>query len=689
MGIRNVFASIKFLVFFSLLALSPNIGICQGGSQSSRNGYILPVNGHIRVLLVFLEIKYTNGKDPCPAEGYDQWKTGKFPAWHKNLFDAQPSNNPKGLVTRFFHESSFGLFEVSGDILLNPEKPGSPFVLIDPENASPGAVLNEIFAQGKFLTMYNLPADSFDLWTMAKSKGQVKTSPSVDSPRRFDHVMIIVRNATYPPNGSGFANDGNVCIHKGFNTDTYSMFGSNNANPIQILLHEFNHLLIGGNNMHCCGGNHASSGAQLFLNFEGGWGMMGAANRSLMTCNGFDRWRLGWKLPDKEFYISARDSLNMYESDGNLVSEEFQYEQVYVLRDFVTTGDAIRIKLPFVPENEFQQYLWIENHQTHRFNGSPFDGFQYQIAECVEDAVPGIYMFMQIGRDTYNGDQTFSGYADYIRPLPANGMYDFKFGDTLVQNEWCVNNNKYFPFELRNSLANPLSGNHVEEIIAWDNDGDGLIREKEKREPAIEGVAGQYRYNLAYLGQSNHAYTLSGNSYLGMGSNPSSANMLTLVNDDKDILNGGPPNNRTIYLNGVSIEIIKQDAYDNGEIMVRVRFDDVVIRGQVRWCAPMIVLNPIKTKHGYSLILGRNSKLIIDQGLTPTRINEPLNFGGQSVFSSPTRLIVKSGAHIKLEKKSRLIITNGSEVIIEKGAKVEISKGAKIILKNGGKISYL
>ena len=40
-------------------------------------------------------------------------------------------------------------------------------------------------------------------------------------------------------------------------------------------------------------------------------------------------------------------------------------EKTFTLRDFVTYGDVIRIKLPY-KDSEFasNQYIWLENHQS-------------------------------------------------------------------------------------------------------------------------------------------------------------------------------------------------------------------------------------------------------------------------------------------------------------------------------------
>src|SRR5690606_30956583 len=108
---------------------------------------------------------------------------------------------------------------------------------------------------------------------------------------------------------------------------------------------------------------------------------------------------------------------------------------IFVLRDFVPSGDALRIRMPFLPEGEYPQWLWIENHQTEARNGCPTDRFQYEGPgmPCVRPAAPGIYAQMQVDKDQRSGSNIYGGYADYLRPVLANGNFDRQLrGDTIT-----------------------------------------------------------------------------------------------------------------------------------------------------------------------------------------------------------------------------------------------------------------
>ncbi len=646
--------------------------------MSSSNGEVISPHGHIRVLLVFVEIVYPDG-DKFPPGVNSEWKAGQYPEWANSLFEVSPGADPNALVSRFYRESSLGNFWVSGDILIDPDHPGRPFQFESTGRITPATIMKDAWEKG-FTTLHSLPADSFDLWEDGKA-GQVKLLKKAGEVLSFDHVMFIVRNSTYPSNLGGYASAGT--IGRDVLTDTYSVFATNNISPLHILLHEFNHLLFGGNNQHCCGGNHIGSGPQMFLSFQGGWGMMGSANKSLLTCNAYDRFKLGWKPESNKYQISARDTLG-FERLADFSPEDSVFDVMLVLRDFVTTGDAVRIKLPYLPDDEFPQYLWIENHTTQSMNGSPFDVFQYQYLDCIDNAAPGLYAYIQVSHEKTEGKSIFIGYADFIRPLPASGMYDVQWGDTMVQNPWCVNNAINYPFIRKEKFANPLSGNNVAEIMALDLNDDGVIGEKEKRLMDIEKIGSSYEYNLPYLGETEFAFNSSYKTSISIDDNPSAVNVLTLVNDDKDILNSGKPNNRVIYLNGISIEIIAENCPSPGDFLIRVRTNDHLVENDVRWCAPEIILPDMPEE--FDLVIDKKVDLTIDFGQTPTRMDSVLVYEGRKYFTSPTYFRIMPGAKILMKKKARIILRNKSVLHIMEGAEIIMEDGAAIVPKDSSKV---
>ena len=140
---------------------------------------------------------------------------------------------------------------------------------------------------------------------------------------------------------------------------------------IQFIQQEFFHAILGGNNWHL--GKGAARHTFPFIAQSWGLGAQLAGACMSNVVSGWDRWFLGWNNPpDKTNLISARDDNNLEQlSDLNIPSAPSV--STFVLRDFVATGDAVRIKLPHFNWQSLgdvkNQYLWLENHQLiNRFD---------------------------------------------------------------------------------------------------------------------------------------------------------------------------------------------------------------------------------------------------------------------------------------------------------------------------------
>ena len=184
-----------------------------------------------------------------------------------------------------------------------------------------------------------------------------------------------------------------------------------------------------------------------------------------------------------------------------------------------------------------------------------------------------------------------------------------------------------------------------------------------------------------------------------MGTNPSSASMMNLVSYDFPATTLGMKNHRKTDLNGISIEILSQSS---GNIQVQVRFDDVDINNDTRWCSDEIIANPITSPSGYSINVKSGFTVTIDQGTTATRMDSPQIINGKKVFAPPTlfrcinktfinmetgsKIIVDNGSTFKMEAGSRLDIANGAELRIRKGSHLVLENGSTINVADGGKI---
>ena len=651
--------------------------------QNSENGWYLSPHGTIRVLVLFAEVVYDKNpeKDPQP-NGAEHWQKGQLPRWKDDIFDPRPLEVPKAMVTRYYHDISLGQYRVLGDyidqlfILHESQNPGAAHGA-----GANGAVIKEANRATTFRTAHGLRQEDFDLWKDATAPGLPKV-PGPDDPHSYDHVMVILRNSSLT-HGQGSTDPGSSGQLFGYESDTQSRFGGMNALPFEILKHEYNHLLLGGNNFHSGGGN-ASTGESYFICLQGGHSMMGAASSALLTCSAWDRDRLGWRTDGASFRINARDR------DGAAVDGDLDPMAgdtgVFVLRDFVPSGDALRIRLPFLPEDVFPQWLWLENHQGMVRNGSPTDRFHWEENNtCIAPVDAGIFAMVQVDREVREGKNVFGGYADYLRALPANGMFDLALrGDTVI-TDCPFEGSRSFPFFMDDRWANPLVGNHELELLVYDRNSDGRLERKEHVIPRTRIQNGRISADAVFFGRPEHAFRMNGNRKIGMGTNPGSANMITLVSaGTKDSFGDKAPNDRVVYLNSISVELLSMSP--DGALAVRVRNDDTVIDRDVRWCADSIVLPALKGRNGFSLELVAGKRLLLDRSNTPSRIDQPDQDGGKNRFNDPTRLSVLPGATISIGQGSTLELAHKSELHLLAGASLILTDGAKLVVDNGSRI---
>ena len=653
-----------------------------GQEIHAKNGWYLAPYDTIRVLVVFIEVDY----DENPKlETYQAWGKGKLPESAPQMFDAFASNNPQGKITRFFHESSFGNYHVLGDYL--------PNIITVKKSEANGRltkytlqkVASEYLTEHlDFTTKNGLSYNDFDFWDKNQTQGGIKENKPNG---QIDHLMLIIRNFHGLDLSRGYASPNSFGKIGNKNTDTYSVF----AGPdFQIMRHEYAHLLFGGNNFHCGGGQHNGGGENYFIPLQGGWSTMGNYNSMFMTCNAWDRDRFDWRLPGKSYNISALSSFTKMEVNTDLDGSPREEILKLTLRDFVQTGDAVRIKLPFIPENEYQQWIWIENHQTETFNGSPFDQFQYADQECKPKAQPGVYMYLQVDKNKKEGREAFSGYGDFLRVIPANGFYEV-FWEEGTQRTYCANAFDTHPFYKLPLFENPLTGTSDVEYSVSDKDRDKQITRGETDIKWLENRNGEYVGDLPHMGLPAHAFTPAGNNQLNLGTNPSTASMTTLVSLDYDRKKGAPPNNRSVFINGIDVKVLSQN--EDGSIDIQVSFNNTKLAENQRWCGDTIKINSIK-KDQPSLVVTSKTQLILDRGLTPTRISEPEKYLNSNVFTSPTQLVVKENVQMQLEKNADLILSNGSKLILRSGASLLLDKKAtlkldrssRLVIENGAKI---
>lgn len=670
-----------FVTAYLFVAFSAN------AQQNSEYGWGLSPRDTLRLLVFFVEIDYDTSPDlEQHPEGTKSWAVGKLPFYADELFDPFSRDAPRGSITDYYREISLGNLEVLGDYY--PELIREKYSDVGTSPASIMSRLSKRFGTDTaFTTKNGLKPSDFDYWEQSPGRGKKKVAVT-EGYEGVDHVMIIFRNYHRIPSDNGQTNTSSSIRIAGERSNTYSMFGGGRKFPFGIMRHELNHLFLGGNNFHSGGGNGAVF-TSYQLHVQGGWSMMGAANSSLLTCTGWDRLRLGWKAPEKNFLISALDP-SSFEVNGDLSATDLTGEGVYILRDFHLTGDALRIKLPFIPDDEFGQWLWIENHTTVDYSGSQFDLFQFQDYDCASNAVPGLFLQVQIDADTKEGPNIYGDvYADYLRPVLANGNYDFIWEDQpLETEEYCINGKAYRPYTLDPDFENPLTGNHESEVALRDDKQPFGIIDKNDQIVPMTRRRGDDLDRMNFVGSYDHAFFEGGNQALGIGTNPSSASLLTLVNNRRP-RKPHSKNNRTVYLNGVSLQIL--ETFPDKSVKLAVRFDNHMLTENRRWCAPDIVLN---NHNPTGPDLSVEAELTLARGITPVRLDAPDTLpDGSLVFTDATKLRIAEDAELALsgtmnvKDDSRLVLESGSVFTRARGSRVELTDRASIHIMKGAVVS--
>jgi hypothetical protein len=182
--------------------------------------------------------------------------------------------------------------------------------------------------------------------------------------------------------------------------------------------------------------------------------------------------------------------------------------KTFFLRDFISYGDAIRIKLPYIDEGALNQYIWLENHQVHHNDKEDYPAFWNE--SCKDGGLPGIYAYYQVGKDMLESNST----NDLIPSLTDNLIP----GNTI---NW--------------------KKDRYEFIIKLQN---GLISNK-----------------LSNMGDNQDPFTNAG--IIDIGSNPAPFNVVTWHHrrgDDGTIIKSSRADNRKIHL--IGLRIAMQDQLD-------------------------------------------------------------------------------------------------------------------------------
>ncbi|MBW6490777.1 MAG: T9SS type A sorting domain-containing protein [Lentimicrobium sp.] len=665
-------------------------------TQNSWEGFSFNPFGNYRALNLLANIIYdVSNNDPQPGFSGVDWPQASIadagintivPNWVKDssLFDTEynQENNINGTFTRRFYESSFGNLHIIGDYV----------IITLPQSY---IIQNDPLPKGQF-TWNTLIERTIDYLNenggiQAYWGHNLTEDFDSDNDSIIDLVNIIVRNSFRNDSlDYGYFNE-NIGMSSSlidsilFNTGNYNQIkrftlqcvGKGRQfteNPLSVLFHEFAHKLFGGNDMHSAGGNgwNYNSG-RTFLQRMGGYGLMGQSGTGMVSANGFDRWWLHWKSP-------IYNTTNSFIAASNQVSDITKENgtKTFILRDFVTTGDAIRIKLPYTDADAKDQYIWLENHKIGTNN--KLDFLTNSNSLCRPEGKAGIYAFYQVGKDVLSGDNIRPvGQSDHLRLISAEGNFNYmKLSE--VSNE-CFN---YITENGHGKKLdpNPFMGDNDAMIHFYNNSLDVLKVQDDyvfKLDIKEQFINGQWVANDSMPFLMDEKDPFRGTKTFNLSSNPAPVNTITFYNtndNEGNITSTATPaslvNNNTIYITGLSITMTK---LANGDYSVNTDWGHNRLDNSVAWTGKIALKE--------SLYIYDNDTLLLKQNKTPIQITRD-TYTGQ--FAPYTAFECHDQSEMYLSNNSRTILSEKSKFYILAGSVMTVQNDAKLIVKNGSEL---
>ncbi len=691
------------------------------GQLSIHHGVSLPTSDTIRALLIFCEVDYAKG--PCPKDLPDeftgQWTknpdgTRGLPANAGTYLDYEIQGIPNGYITGYYHEASFGKYVLLGDYL--PE-----VIQVPCHQIRHGLnldqvlnIINEKYREKELRTAHGYRLTDFDNWSEAP---QGHPKPKIPD-GNVDLIYLIWRNNRFLNGYNTWDNSGYgvtpirgipFCGMKGVNTAASFNNSWGDVHGFYITIAEHLHAIFGGNHWHSGGGR----GIHTFLCIPYNYGVTGQLEATMQAVCGWDRWMMRWQNPQKNYLISCLDSSLREINTENFSIDSFPKGGKFILRDHVKTGDAIRIKLPFIDwkkEGDVKnQYLWLE----YRSFKTRFDKYiSGDVTPCEDfypDAplgTPGLYAYIQVGKDQREGKDIYTsrpqhpnGLASWLLPLTAEGNYDYayRYDKQPTPHPGCGSwGNTCLPFDWAASKPNPFTG-HSDLFRFTDSNQDGVLYQGDDLQPGLcDWVGDTVIYNYHRNGDKDDAFCKrNGKTKLYIASNPAPVPVYTYATDfefnrfyfkENDAKSSFE--NRIIWLNGLSIEILRENIIVNGDsaIELLIRWDDYTVDQSMRWCGDIRLSAHVFDKQKPSLIVASGKKILLDRSESPTyHIQRGQKPQGGYWMADKTKFTALNGSIMILEKKSTIELRNESELILEPGSKLYLKGGSKIIIHKGSK----
>jgi hypothetical protein len=652
--------------------------------KSTLINYYMPYGGvftpkdDLRALIIFASFG-----DPYDQRYIESWPSNStYPNWATSEnkpfysteaeFDNSSSDMNHRSVSKFYYDMSnpdhrFRLF-----VDFYPDR-----IIIDPNTCSRWRDANTaVFQELSSLD----PEFDWSIYDTRKNFPNYINSSSIGDPDSMPDFIIICYRYTHEWKDFPFTDP--ICINcNGFsslvrnsgtvsNGYTISSAGftyiTGYTDPTHMFIHETGHSLYEAPHYN---GNNNVAGPFFYVPIAG-WGMMSL--NTFTSALGWERWILDW-VPD----ISASGV-----STDIKTSADLNANGIYTLRDYISTGDVIRVKIPSDPSEN--QYLWIENHQGNSIFDNNFNAPTFCSAP-VPDPPRGIMAYVEsISDDKAVLVNIQKG--NPIRFINADGNYDFNFDPTILTPQYAYCGNVTFDFT--KAQANPIGGQNIGEKIRndypkMDTAGnifppDGIIDYDDDYNIPVPG--NEQSPIIVYNGNTSVDYIMGKNSAFAIGQKAGMAENPCIMNIPRyNNTNGGnrPYGMAPYYINGISFKILSING--SGDISVQIKLNDVDMNKNTRWTGTSIILQDITGNSNPDVNVLSNVTINLDKSGTPNKTTHTT----AGDFINPTIFTCASNSLFKMQINSKVNISNASALILESGSTYEINDGATLTIKSG------
>jgi len=669
------------------------------------NGGLFTPEGDIKALVIFVGFShqvYSDGDSiPFNSQYYTNWdiskgqnlppyvdeKTGEMTIFHESKQNFSKTKNPNN-ISDYYHAMSLGKLNFLAECFKDPKTGLPKRIDINPKGIKSISALNRAVIDQIYLDYPSFDWFPFD--TRNNHPNYKKNTSNTRADGKPDCIIFVYRNHNgmaqqiFKKPKSGWGGGVATSFLRGYkspwkliNFDDMGFTlsdesGKNGDAFIGMFLHEIAHKLY--NSPHYNGANGTIG--NYFFYPDASYGMMNSTNFMNVCANGWERWIMGWINLDKQDLDKNQsiDSIN-------------HLEHSFILRDYITSGDAIRLPIPFYPNS----YLWIENHQnTSPMERNLFGGRMLSITgDTVPQVTTGIYAYIERISPSRNVLPSYGNklQSNGLRLMHAGGNWDYTHSNKVSQSWDTYFYNPVVAFKRKEK--NPFSGTNpfmrfVDDYpVGWNskNKPDGKITYR-------SSLHGGYLESVPFVLETNGRDTLAVYGFSGGYSDKSKSklkNHSPFFQDNEELsLSSGYPvyglvnYNRKqrkldpIHLNGMELTFkrIDHDAY-----LVTVRYDDFELKKDIRLSGRLQLNANYLDSTDYSLTIQSGVEVTVDKSGT---VNTHKLIDKQ--FINKTEVILEKGSRLLLQRKSRIKIKDNSTLILKKGAYMRMDRKSKIIV---------